>query len=66
MNAFYGHPRQLKPGDMVVVHGTKGSKDGKELLEAEPRFLHRRGKKFVGQTVGDVKVDSSFVGDDIP
>lgn len=30
-----GNVTELKPGDMLVVHGTKGSKDGKELLEVE-------------------------------
>lgn len=26
---------ELKPGDLLVIHGTKGTRDGKELLEVE-------------------------------
>ena len=39
--------RQLKPGDMLVVHGTKGSKDGKELLEAKRENGRCQGKIWV-------------------
>ena len=40
--------RQLKPGDMLVVHGTKGSKDGKELLEAKWMKMGDVKRQYLG------------------